>query len=107
MKILDKNGVGGDLLCHAGNRRGVRVKKATLILLGVLVTGLGLVASRIAHASQAKPDEEGFVSIFNGKDLTGWAGDTDGYRAVDGVLEAESERKPVHGARILRLHPAV
>lgn len=31
------------------------------------------------------PDAEGFVSLFNGKDLTGWVGDTAGY-----VVEEES-----------------
>ncbi|MGI6461409.1 MAG: family 16 glycoside hydrolase [Candidatus Hydrogenedentales bacterium] len=30
--------------------------------------------------------EEGFVSLFNGVDLTGWEGDTDGYAAEDGLL---------------------
>jgi len=30
--------------------------------------------------------EEGFVSLFNGKDLTGWIGDTGGYVAEDGRI---------------------
>jgi hypothetical protein len=30
--------------------------------------------------------EEGFVSIFDGKTLDGWQGDTSGYEAKDGVL---------------------
>ena len=30
--------------------------------------------------------EEGFVSLFNGKDLTGWVGDTNGYAARDGYI---------------------
>ena len=30
--------------------------------------------------------EDGFVSIFNGKDLTGWVGDTKGYAVEEGVL---------------------
>lgn len=30
--------------------------------------------------------EEGFVSLFNGKDLTGWVGDTDGYIVEDGKI---------------------
>ncbi|MCA9435578.1 MAG: DUF1080 domain-containing protein [Candidatus Omnitrophica bacterium] len=28
----------------------------------------------------------GFVSLFNGKDLSGWVGDTKGYQARDGIL---------------------
>jgi hypothetical protein len=30
--------------------------------------------------------EEGFTSLFNGTDLTGWIGDTDGYKAEGGEL---------------------
>ncbi len=33
-----------------------------------------------------KPIEDGFVSLFNGKDLTGWLGDTEGYAVKDGAL---------------------
>ena len=33
-----------------------------------------------------KPDAEGFVSLFNGKDLTGWVGSTKGYVAENGNL---------------------
>lgn len=31
-------------------------------------------------------DEQGFVSLFNGKDLTGWVGATKGYAVENGVL---------------------
>lgn len=33
-----------------------------------------------------KADADGFVSLFNGKDLTGWIGDTKGYIADDGKI---------------------
>jgi hypothetical protein len=33
-----------------------------------------------------QPDEEGFIELFNGKDLTGWSGDTSGYLAENGEL---------------------
>ena len=32
------------------------------------------------------PKDDGFVSLFNGVDLKGWVGNTDGYKATDGVL---------------------
>ena len=32
------------------------------------------------------PKNDGFVSLFNGVDLKGWVGNTDGYKATDGVL---------------------
>lgn len=34
--------------------------------------------------------EEGFESVFNGKDLTGWAGATDNYEAVNGVVRCKA-----------------
>lgn len=34
----------------------------------------------------AKPDAEGFVPLFNGKDLTGWVGAKAGYTVENGVL---------------------
>ncbi len=39
-------------------------------------------APRVAAAA----DEDGFVPLFNGTDLTGWTGDTDGYAVEDGQL---------------------
>jgi len=33
-----------------------------------------------------KADAEGFIPLFNGKDLTGWIGSVNGYRAENGVL---------------------
>ena len=43
--------------------------------------GLILVAGLAAMA-----EEEGYVSLFNGKDLTGWTGDTKGYLVENGNL---------------------
>lgn len=37
-------------------------------------------------AGHAGAQEEGWVSLFNGRDLTGWAGDVDGYAVEDGLL---------------------
>lgn len=34
----------------------------------------------------AEPDAEGFVSLFNGKDLTGWIGDTTGWAVEEGAM---------------------
>jgi hypothetical protein len=59
----------------------------------VLALGAGsalFVAEAAAPKTEAaptpKPDEEGFVPIFNGKDLTGWVGLLDGYKVENGVL---------------------
>ena len=34
----------------------------------------------------ARADESGFTPLFNGKDLSGWAGDTKGYVAKEGMI---------------------
>ncbi len=39
-----------------------------------------------SRAEKPKPDAEGFVPLFNGKDLTGWVGSVYGYVAEDGKL---------------------
>jgi hypothetical protein len=41
---------------------------------------------------EIKGGEEGFGSIFNGKDLTGWTGATDDYEVVDAALQCKPQR---------------
>lgn len=43
-----------------------------------------------AAAILKKKSGDGFVAIFNGKDLTGWKGATDSYEVVDGVIRGKS-----------------
>lgn len=59
--------------------------------LRLLATSLIITITLAAAAAEPAADtssEDGFVSIFNGKDLTGWTGDMLGYKAVDGELVA-------------------
>src|SRR5215471_8193075 len=61
-----------------------------IVLLSLAVLGLGL-ASRAA-------DADGFVSLFNGRDLSGWKvppGDNGHWKVVDGTIDydAKSEAK--------------
>jgi len=43
-------------------------------------------------------DDEGFVSVFNGKDLTGWDGSPDFWSVKDGVIHGETTKeKPTRG----------
>ena len=44
------------------------------------------------------PKDDGFVSLFNGVDLKGWVGNTDGYKATDGVLVCQLKKSK--GAKI-------
>jgi len=42
--------------------------------------------------------DDGFVSLFNGVDLKGWVGNTNGYKAVEGVLICQAKKSK--GAKI-------
>ena len=62
----------------------------TILVSGIMiVVGIMLASAEEAAPSDAGVGEEGFVSLFNGVDLTGWTGDTIGYRVEDGILVAE------------------
>jgi hypothetical protein len=39
-----------------------------------------------------KEESKGFVQLFNGKDMTGWTGNTEGYTAEDGKIVLHPER---------------
>ena len=54
----------------------------------VVIGGMVLLAGVAAMAGAA--DEEGFVALFNGKDLTGWEGDAKLWIVEDGVLIGRS-----------------
>ena len=50
------------------------------------LTSALLLALIAAHAGAEPP--AGFTPLFNGRDLTGWQGDTGGYEAVNGELRS-------------------
>ncbi|MEX2288431.1 MAG: DUF1080 domain-containing protein [Planctomycetaceae bacterium] len=59
---------------------------------------LGLIALGTSAVSAAEPDKDGFISLFNGKDLTGWkVGDADQseFRVEDGKIVARGKRSHV------------
>ncbi len=43
-----------------------------------------------ANAILAKKAAEGYAPVFNGKDLTGWAGAVDNYEVVDGAIRCKA-----------------
>ena len=58
-------------------------------LAGAALVALLLTAAARAddtRADQPKPDADGFITIFNGKDLTGWEGLEDYWSVQDGVI---------------------
>jgi hypothetical protein len=76
---------------------GDQAMKTIAVLAAVMscvVTDLLLPVAPL-HAADPNPlsapgDERGFVSIFNGKDLTGWDGDPRFWSVRDGVLRGET-----------------
>ena len=54
-------------------------------LVEVKVYGAGT-APKIEVPARPKPNAEGFLPLFNGKDLAGWLGSTNGYVVENGVL---------------------
>jgi hypothetical protein len=59
------------------------MKRITRILVSVLPAALALVPPLSLSAQKVEP---GFRSLFNGKDLTGWAGRTNHWSVQDGVI---------------------
>lgn len=57
---------------------------------------VSLLGSLLLVSAAAAADETGFVSMFNGKDLTGWRGDKEIWSVQDGSLTAKtSAEKPL------------
>jgi hypothetical protein len=58
-----------------------------IVGVGVLcVAGLAVAADSEAAKLSEQEKQEGFISLFGGKDLDGWQGSTNGYSVQDGVL---------------------
>jgi len=55
---------------------------------------IGLLASFGLPASAAD-GEDGFLSLFNGRDLSGWEGAAEWFRAEGGAIVAGSMERPV------------
>jgi len=59
---------------------------------GEMSPASSLIQFRNIWVAKHDEDEEGFVSLFNGEDLTGWTGDTKGYRVEDGKIVLDPKR---------------
>jgi len=76
----------------------------------VLITGLFCFCTPLLEANGERridpanlcadtpPKDDGFVALFNGVDLKGWVGNTNGYKAADGVLVCQARKS--RGAKI-------
>ncbi len=59
---------------------------ACIAVLGCTLPAPGLPAAEETTQEKAEEKGDGFVSLFNGRDLTGWIGDTKGYAVQDGTI---------------------
>ena len=58
-------------------------------------TGVSLLIVALLGTVHAAEDEQGFVSMFNGKDLTGWEGKPGGWWVEDGsIMSRSTKEKP-------------
>lgn len=62
------------------------------ITLSIIALAALPLARADAPSPGAKPDADGFVSLFNGKDLDGWKGDTKFWSVRDGAITGESTK---------------
>jgi hypothetical protein len=62
----------------------------TLLSFSLLVAAANISSS--IGADSPKPDADGFVTIFNGKDLTGWEGLEDFWTVKDGVISGHETK---------------
>ena len=69
----------------------------------VLIGGLALSGAAIAFSAEPRSLSPGFVSLFNGRDLTGWKipeGDNGHWKVLDGVIDYDA-RSEAPGAKHL------
>ena len=66
--------------------------KKLFLVAALVLTGCALRAEDKPKAELPKPDADGFVTIFNGKDLTYWDGLPDFWEVKDGAITAHEEK---------------
>ncbi len=92
----------------------IRPLSLSIALAVGLATVVGSTSSSLAQAAKPKADPHKeaaqraeailsetaeWVDLFNGKDLTGWTGDTEGYIAKDGLLVCQKGAKGLSTAK--------
>lgn len=68
------------------------ISTAARLLVATLITSLACLSSASVAAEAPKPDKDGWYSLFNGKDFTGWKfakENNDTFQVVDGEIVAK------------------
>lgn len=73
----------------------MKSKAIAYLFVVVALACLPALAQEAATATQSAGDEKDFVSLFNGKDLTGWIGDTKNHVVENGVVICKKEASPI------------
>lgn len=66
--------------------------KAFFSLFTMVIVGL---CTSVMFVSPLAAEEEGFESLFNGEDLTGWDGDERLWKVTDGIIHGETTKELV------------
>jgi len=68
------------------------MKKLTAALFALAVMVASVQAEDKPKAELPKPDAEGWITLYNGKDLTGWNGNPEIWRVVDGYISGKIDK---------------
>ena len=66
------------------------IKKLPVIF--VILASLALSTSLLLADKLPKADKDGWIPLFNGKDLTGWDGNPEVWRVKDGIISGSIDR---------------
>ena len=63
-----------------------------IMLLSVMIPCFTMMAEVAQFPHESEPDEDGFVSLFNGEDLSGWDifGNKEDFQVIDGLIRSET-----------------
>ena len=67
------------------------IRRAALLALGLLTVAPAFGQDK-PPVELPKADADGWISLFNGKDLTGWEGDPAVWKVVDGTISGKAEK---------------
>src|SRR5439155_15943303 len=78
--------IGGECSTESSLVCGKWMKGLLMFQRFALLVSLSLVCFAPLSADDTKPNDKGFVSLFDGKTLDGWAGAKEAYKVEDGSI---------------------
>ena len=76
-----------------------------LLSTSLLAIALASAPLHADHHGLPKPDKEGWITLFNGKDLTGWDGDPKVWSVVDGYISGKIDKLVGGNTFLVYKHP--